>query len=92
MRWIVFGLSVFFIGIGLSSPVSAADEYGDRFYNQTPKGLADYTVEEDSMPNIAMDDMAADLQEIMPAAGDGDVPADAQKQENEVDSAQESEK
>ena len=45
-----------------------ADEFGERFYNQTPKGMADYTVPQDA--DIAMDDAAQQMQEIMPASGD----------------------
>lgn len=45
-----------------------ADDFGPRFDDTTPPGLADYTVEE--TPDIAMDDMAKDLQDIMPAAGE----------------------
>ncbi len=45
-----------------------ADEYGERFYNQTPVGMADYTVPEQQM--IAMDDVATQMQDIMPAAGE----------------------
>ncbi len=80
MRSIILGLAVFFIGIGLSAPTFAADEYGERFYNQTPQGMADYTAEEEEIPAIAMDDVAADLQEIMPAAGEEEVPAQEQNQ------------
>ena len=46
-----------------------ADEYGERFYAETPRGMADFTVPEET-GDIALDDMAADLQDIMPAAGE----------------------
>lgn len=45
-----------------------ADDFGSRFNNQTPAGLAEYTVEE--TPDIAMDEMATDLNDIMTAAGE----------------------
>lgn len=47
-----------------------ADEYGERFYNNTPAGMAEYSVPSQETPDIAMDDMASDLQDIMPAAGE----------------------
>lgn len=47
-----------------------ADEYGERFYNHTPTGMAEYTAPSYETPDIAMDDIAAELQDIMPAAGD----------------------
>ncbi len=46
------------------------DEFGARFYNKAPAGLGDYTAPEDEFPDIAMDDIANSLQNIMPAAGD----------------------
>jgi|GEM_PF-2384487 len=49
---------------------ASADEYGERFYNHTPSGMAEYTVPSYETPDIAMDDTAEDLQNIMPAAGD----------------------
>ncbi len=60
-----------FTAFCLASLPSYADDFGERFYNQTPRGMADHTIE-DSIPSIAMDDMAADLQNIIPAAGDDD--------------------
>jgi len=48
-----------------------ADEYGERFYNHTPNGLAEYTVPAREIPDVAMDeDLANELQGIMPAAGE----------------------
>ncbi len=49
---------------------SLADDFGERFYNEPPKGLGDFTAESDEIPDIAMDEAAKDLQDIMPAAGD----------------------
>ncbi len=51
-----------------------ADEFGDRFYNQAPQGLGDYEMEEEAeIQFISMDDIAKNLQDIMPAAGDEEV-------------------
>ncbi len=72
-------LSVFLIAFALVNMTSGsvmADDFGDRFYNQAPAGLGDFTAETHEIPDIAMDDVAKDLQEIMPAAGE-DVEAKA---------------
>lgn len=61
-----------FIAIFLSLIITqkvSADEYGDRFYNQTPVGMAEYPSFSNEMPDIAMDDIADELQNIKPAAG-----------------------
>ncbi len=65
-------LVLFVLMIGASAPVTAfADEFGERFYSKAPSGLGDYTAEEnDEIPDIAMDDIAKSLQDIMPASGD----------------------
>ncbi len=55
--------------ISVSQDVQA-DEFGERFYNQTPAGMADYTVPQEEIPDIAMDEVAQELQDIMPASGD----------------------
>tara|TARA_R110002072_G_scaffold64825_5_gene160926 strand:- start:559 stop:819 length:261 start_codon:yes stop_codon:yes gene_type:complete len=68
-----FFLAVFTILIGLTSGVAMADEFGERFYNQAPQALGDYTMAASEIPDIAMDDMAQDLQNIMPAAGEEDL-------------------
>lgn len=47
-----------------------ADEFGERFHNETPQGLADYTVETTETPAIAFDTDASALDEISPAAGE----------------------
>jgi len=57
-------------GIMVSAQNVRADEFGERFYNQTPKGMADYTVPQDEDADIAMDEAAQQMQDIMPAAGD----------------------
>lgn len=46
--------------------------FGAPFYNQTPAGMAEYTMDDAADQDIAMDDAAADLQNIIPAAGDED--------------------
>lgn len=71
------------VGLSLSAH---ADGFGPRFYNQTPPGLADYTVEE--TPDIAMDDLAKELNEIMPATGEEQSkPEDNVKTKNQKDSS-----
>ncbi len=55
---------------GLLPSFAFANEFGDYFYNKTPAGLGDYTTPESEIPDIAMDEIAKDLQLIMPAAGD----------------------
>jgi len=57
-----------------TTTASLADEFGDRFYNEPPKGLGDFTADSHEIPDIAMDDAAQDVQDIMPAAGDEDAP------------------
>ena len=66
MKRIVFS---FLLVLSLSSP-ALADEFGDRFYNQTPAGLGDYTMPEEGIPMVSIDDIAQDLQDVMPAAGE----------------------
>jgi len=55
----------------------SADDFGERFYNNAPSSLGDFTSSgAEAFPDIAMDDAAQDLQEIMPAAGEEVVPED----------------
>lgn len=51
---------------------AAADEFGARFFAKAPAALGTYTGEgEESIQNIAADETtAAELQKIMPAAGE----------------------
>lgn len=65
-----FFLAIFTILVSLTSGIAMADEFGERFYNQAPQALGDYTMDASEIPDIAMDDMAQDLQNIMPAAGE----------------------
>ncbi len=68
-------LVLFVLTVGGFTPnIAFADEFGDRFYNQAPSGLGDYTAPEDEFPDIAMDDIARSLQDIMPAAGEEESP------------------
>lgn len=79
-------LSVFLLAFTLCVGVSThsfADEFGDRFYNQAPAGLGDYTAESHEIPDIAMDDVAKDLQDIMPAAGEETEASAPQNSESE---------
>jgi hypothetical protein len=67
----IFGfLSAVTIMFFCFSEKASADEYGERFYNNTPAGMAEYTVPPHETQDIAMDDMATDLQDIKPAAGE----------------------
>ncbi len=61
------------VAVGFTPFTVSADEFGERFSNKAPSGLGDYTAEETEFPDIAMDDMAEALQDIMPAAGEEDV-------------------
>ncbi len=64
------------VGIFVVTPASTSyafdDGFGDRFYNQAPAALGEYEVEaeEAEMQDIAMDDLASELQNIQPAAGE----------------------
>ncbi len=58
--------------LGLSSAAFAEDEYGARFNNETPPGLAEATIKD--VPQIAMDEAAQDVQDIMPASGESQTP------------------
>ena len=70
---ILLVLFVMIVG-GFVSNIALADEFGDRFYNQAPQGLGEYTMEEEiEIQFISMDDIAKNLQDIMPAAGDEEV-------------------
>ncbi|MBI1300983.1 MAG: hypothetical protein GC137_04900 [Alphaproteobacteria bacterium] len=61
---------------------ASADEFGHRFHNETPQGLADYTAETTETSAIAFDADAAALDEIAPAAGESTdtEPKDQQEQ------------
>ncbi len=77
-----------FLGvIGLGGTV-LADDFGPRFAETTPPGLAEYTVEETA--DIAMDEAAKDLQDIMPAAGEEQITpqGNANKNDKEENQAQ----
>ncbi len=70
---ILLVLSVIVIG-GFVSSIAHADEFGERFYNQAPQGLGEFTADnmDFDIEFISMDDIAASLQDIMPAAGGED--------------------
>ena len=67
MRFITIYMIAIFVCM---AQVSSANEFGDMFYNQTPAGMADYTAPETEYSDIAMDEMAKDMKDILPAAGD----------------------
>ncbi len=71
-------LSIATILVICFSQYASADEYGARFYNNTPAGMAEFTLPSETV-DIAMDDVnssdnmdniASNLQNIMPAAGE----------------------
>lgn len=64
------------LGTVMLSSAAFADDFGPRFDEKTPPGLADYTVPEEA--NIAMDEAAEDLQNIIPASGEEEISEDAQ--------------
>lgn len=73
------------------------DEYGSRFYNQEHPGFGGQQTQEEEVQNIAMDDLASDLQDIQPAAGDENeaeaqdeqgLSLEEQEKESKSDSAQ----
>ncbi len=49
--------------------IVSADEFGERFNNKTPQGMASYDAAENEIPDIVMDNIAKELQDVMPAAG-----------------------
>jgi len=78
----LFSVTILFFGF---SNYASADDYGERFYNQTPTGMADFTLPDETV-DIAMDDIAEDLQDIMPAAGEQ---ADTSPDSEAIDNADE---
>lgn len=64
------------LGCFFASTYVYADEYGDRFYSETPRGMQDFTVEEEPAIAMDMDEAAKELRDIMPAAGEEDVADD----------------
>lgn len=61
--------------------VVRADDFGPRFYNQAPQALGDFTVESEEIENIAMDEnLAEELEEIVPAAGEQEKNIDSDKE------------
>ncbi len=74
----------FLVAIALStiSFSAHADEFGARFFNQAPPGLGDFTADEHQIPDVAMDDAAQDMQNIMPAAGEE---GEAERVQNEAE-------
>ena len=71
--------------IFIAQDVRADDGFGEMFYNQTPKGMADHTVSEEETSDIAMDDAAQDMRDIMPAAGEEEADDSAVKASEKMD-------
>ncbi len=62
-------LSIFTI-IAFVPFMAFADTFGERFNADTPNGLGEYMMDDVEIQNIAMDEVAEDLQDIMPASGE----------------------
>lgn len=71
--------------LGFAPITATADDFGPRFDNKAPKGLGDYTAPEHEISDVAMDDVAKDLQDIMPAAGEEmeETPAEIQVEDKD---------
>ena len=74
------------------APITAnADDFGARFGNQAPKGLGDYTAQDYEISDVAMDEAAKDLQDIMPASGEEvteDAPTETQAEDKKETAAE----
>ncbi|MGH1456488.1 MAG: hypothetical protein ACRBDI_06885 [Alphaproteobacteria bacterium] len=62
-------LTIFLVGTFSITAHAYDDGFGDRFYNSSPSALGEYTAEEETSQDIAMDEAAEGLQDIQPAAG-----------------------
>lgn len=84
MNFVVFAIIALVVG-GISG-VALADEFGERFYNKAPEALGDFTAKDSEIPDVAqsdsLDDVAKDLQNIMPASGE-ETDTKAQKNNSE---------
>lgn len=79
IRFLTWGAAIALFS--LSATNSYADDYGERFYNHTPTGLAEFSESNHESLDIAIDDIARELQGTMPAAGDEEAEGDAQQEE-----------
>ena len=70
-------LSLIALGTLVPHGAAYADEFGERFYGQTPQGLGDFAAEEAEISDIATEDISEDLDNIMPAAGEEETNTDA---------------
>ncbi len=68
MKYAIVGL--IFVFSAFSGSGVFAHDFGESFYNETPLGLAEYSVDDAETQDIAMDDIAKELGNIMPAAGE----------------------
>ena len=71
--------------LGFAPITATADDFGTRFNNKAPKGLGDYTAPEHEISDVAMDEAAKDLQDIMPASGEEteETPAEIQAEDKD---------
>lgn len=72
MRHFLFIIMLSVLSVTATASNAFDDGFGDRFYNQAPQALGEYTTEDSEVPDIAMDDFARELQEIQPASGEED--------------------
>ncbi len=71
MRFILLtGLICFMFAPVAAHASDVMDEFGPRFHGEAPAGLGEFDAPSQEFPDIAMDDAAQDMQDIMPAAGD----------------------
>lgn len=67
----VIAISAFLMIMISPSFVFAFDDgFGERFYNNAPSSLGEHEAPIEEIPDIAMDEMAEQLQNILPAAGE----------------------
>ncbi len=69
MRYLILALLMGF-AIAAAQDALADEEFGKRFADETPAGMAEGTYEPEESPAIAMDEQAIRLQDIIPAAGE----------------------
>ena len=80
MRKFIYTI-VAMMAIGTTFPAQAFDDgFGDRFYNQSPAAFGEHTDEGHEVQDIAMDDIAIELQNIKPAAGDEEEAVEAERE------------
>lgn len=64
------GATVFCGALFLCVEQPRADEYGSRFYEQTPAGMMPYTMADRDYQIAQIEEIARELQDVAPAAGE----------------------